>query len=84
MDRKARQEYRDLFELSSMGIMFPVAIALGCGWGWLLDRWLGTGPVLMWIFAGFGVIAAFLNLFRMTSNAGRRIDEADRPRDDSP
>ncbi len=58
-----REEYRKLLEASAVGWMFPIAIGLGFGWGWLMDRWLGTGPWLTWIFSGFGMIAAFRNLF---------------------
>jgi F0F1-type ATP synthase assembly protein I len=57
-----------LFEASSLGLMFPLAIALGFAWGWWMDGVFGTGPWLSWIFTGFGLIAAFLNLFRL---AGR-------------
>ena len=45
--------------------MFPIAIALGAFWGWGMDRWFGTWPWLTAIFAGFGLIAAFINLFRV-------------------
>ena len=58
-----RDDYRKLLEASAVGWMFPIAIGLGFGWGWLMDRWLGTGPWLTGIFTGFGVIAAFRNLF---------------------
>jgi F0F1-type ATP synthase assembly protein I len=30
-----------------------------------MDRWFGTWPWLTGIFATFGVIAAFINLFRI-------------------
>ena len=65
MDPDKRREYRQLFEASAIGWMFPIAIALGALWGWGMDKWLGTYPWLTAIFAGFGVIAAFINLFRM-------------------
>lgn len=55
--------------------MFPLAIGIGYGWGWLMDRWFGTSPILTFLFTGFGVIAAFLNLFRMTARAAARIDD---------
>ncbi len=64
-DAKLRKsQARQLLEASAIGWMFPIAIGLGFGWGWLLDRWLGTWPWLSGIFTGFGVIAAFVNLFR--------------------
>ena len=53
-----------LLEASSIGLMFPIAIALGYLWGWGMDHLFGT-TWLRFLFAGFGVIAAFINLFRL-------------------
>ena len=66
--------YRQLLELSSLGLMFPIAIGLGFAWGYWMDRLFGSWPWLTGIFTGFGIIAAFLNLFRMTAAAGRELD----------
>ena len=65
MDDKKRREYRSLLEASAIGWMFPIAIALGYLWGWGMDKWFGTGPWLTVIFTFFGIVAAFINLFRM-------------------
>jgi ATP synthase protein I len=65
MDDKKRREYRQLLEASSIGWMFPIAILLGFGWGYGMDKLFGTWPWLTSIFSGFGMIAAFINLFRM-------------------
>lgn len=54
-----------MFEASALAWMFPIAIGLGALWGWGMDRWFGTWPWLTAIFCGFGVIAAFINLFRI-------------------
>jgi ATP synthase protein I len=62
--RKLRQN-KQLLEASSIGLMFPIAIALGYAWGWGMDKLFHTSPWLTWIFTGFGVIAAFVNLFRI-------------------
>jgi F0F1-type ATP synthase assembly protein I len=67
-DQKKRGEMKQLLEASAIGWMFPLAIGLGFLWGWGMDKLFGTAPWLTWIFTGFGVIAAFVNLFRM---AGR-------------
>lgn len=65
-DEKAkRRDRKQLLEASSIGLMFPIAIALGYAWGWGMDKLFGTAPWLTWIFTGFGVIAAFINLFRI-------------------
>ena len=70
-DDKKRSEYRQLFEASAIGWMFPIAIGLGALWGWGMDKLFGTSPWLTIIFTVFGVIAAFINLFRMA----KRIDD---------
>lgn len=62
--KKLRQN-ETLLEASSIGLMFPIAMALGYGWGWGMDKLFHTSPWLTWIFTGFGVIAAFINLFRI-------------------
>ena len=64
------KQTREWVEASSIGLVFPIAIALGYGWGWMMDRWFGTAPWLSYIFAGFGVIAGFVNLFRFAGRNG--------------
>ena len=66
MDENKRREARQLLEASSIGWMFPIAIGLGALWGWGMDKLFGTYPWLTLIFAGLGVIAAFINLFRIS------------------
>lgn len=60
-----KREYRQLLEASAIGWMFPLAIGIGALWGWWMDGIFGTWPWLTAIFGGFGIIAAFVNLFRM-------------------
>jgi ATP synthase protein I len=60
-----QQQYKQLLEASSLGLMFPIAICLGFGAGYGLDKLFGSWPWLTIIFAIFGVIAAFINLFRI-------------------
>jgi ATP synthase protein I len=65
-ESKKRREYREALEASAIGLMFPLAIGLGALWGWWMDRMFGTAPWMLALFTVFGVIAAFLNLFRMS------------------
>lgn len=60
-----RRQYQQLLDASSIGIMFPVAMGLGYLWGWGMDKLFHTKPWLTIIFTAFGVIAAFINLFRV-------------------
>jgi F0F1-type ATP synthase assembly protein I len=66
-DKNQKKEYRQLLEASAMAWMFPIAIGLGALWGWGMDKLFGTWPWLTGIFTGFGIIAAFVNLFRMSA-----------------
>jgi ATP synthase protein I len=59
------RQVQQLVEAWSVGLMFPVAIGVGFAWGWGMDKLFGTRPWLTWIFTAFGVIAAFVNLFRI-------------------
>ena len=50
MDDKKRREYQQLLEASAIGWMFPIAIGLGFGWGYGMDKLFGTWPWLTAIF----------------------------------
>jgi ATP synthase protein I len=63
------KEFRHGLEASSVGLFFPIAIAIGYFWGWGMDRFFGTSPWLTWIFAALGLAAAFINLFRVSARA---------------
>ena len=65
-----RKQYHQLLEASALGFMFPLAIGIGFAWGYWMDRMFGTKPWLTVAFTAFGVIAAFVNLFRMGSDSG--------------
>jgi len=61
------KRYQALAEASALGFMFPLAIGIGFAWGWWMDKYFDTRPWLTAIFTAFGVIAAFINLFRFAS-----------------
>ena len=69
MDDKQRDRAAWI-EAASLGFMFPIAIALGFGWGYGMDKLFGTWPWLTAIFTAFGIIAAFINLFRLAMKNG--------------
>ncbi len=73
MARRTKQlrRARIWLDVSIIGIQFPVAIALGYFFGRWLDGLFGTHPWLTIIFALFGITAGFVNLFRITAQAGR-------------
>jgi ATP synthase protein I len=50
--------------LSTVGLSFVLAIVIGAWFGWMLDKWLGTGPWLFFLFFFFGLAAGILNVYR--------------------
>lgn len=58
--------------LTTVGLMFPVAITVGGAFGYYLDRKLGTLPWLSATFLIFGIAAAFINLIRVL----KKFDES--------
>jgi ATP synthase protein I len=63
--------WRQLAGLSSVGITFAAAIAIGATIGIGLDRWLETSPWFTIIFFVFGVAAGFANLVKDLKRWGR-------------
>jgi F0F1-type ATP synthase assembly protein I len=69
--KKQLRRARVWLDVSIVGIQFPVAIALGYFFGRWLDKHLDIYPWLTIIFTLFGIAAGFVNLFRITAQAGR-------------
>ena len=59
---------RQFAHYATVGIMFPVSIALGFFFGYLLDQRLGTGPLFALVGMGFGIAAAIRNLLRVVAS----------------
>ncbi len=80
MARRTKQfrRARIWLDVSIIGIQFPVAIALGFFFGRWLDAQLGTHPWLTAVFSLFGIAAGFVNLFRITAQAGRAEEQMER------
>ena len=63
-----------------IAVELAAAIAVGTGMGILLDRWLGTLPLMLLIFFLLGTAAGFLNVVRAAKeyeNRRRREREAE-------
>jgi ATP synthase protein I len=63
---KKNEDKKKLAAYSTVGLMFPVSIAVGAAMGYLLDKWLNTDPYLLVIFTLYGVAAGFWNLYKVT------------------
>jgi ATP synthase protein I len=64
MPNDKRSQNQQLLEASSLGLMFPIAIGIGFGMGYGMDKLFHTRWWMTVIFTVFGLIAAFINLFR--------------------
>ena len=65
MDNETKKLIRTLGYVSTVGLAMALSIALGALIGYYLDIKLGTKPWLFFVFLGFGIIAAFRNLYFM-------------------
>jgi F0F1-type ATP synthase assembly protein I len=69
MDKDLKKTIKDLGYVSTIGMTMAFSIALGALIGYYLDRTLGTKPWLFFVFLGFGIAAAFRNLYILYKKA---------------
>ena len=55
---------------SRVGVELVAALIVSVGFGWLLDRWLGTRPWLMVAFFFIGSAAGMVNVYRVVNGMG--------------
>ncbi len=68
MSGSRKEMMKLLADFSTIGMSFAFSIFIGLGIGYYLDNKVFDGKTAPWltlIFLGFGVAAAFLNLYRM-------------------
>ena len=63
MKKDTRDAIRLLGTASTMGLALALAIFIGYGAGWYLDKYFGTKPYLTMIFLILGIIAGFKNIY---------------------
>jgi ATP synthase protein I len=61
----SRENIRLIGQLSTIGFSFVLAIVMGFGGGYLIDRWLGTSPWLTFLGFFAGLAAGVLNVYRV-------------------
>ena len=69
MDDETKKLIRTLGHVSTVGLSMALAIGLGAVIGYYLDKEFGTKPWLFFVFLGFGIAAAFRNLYIMYKKA---------------
>ena len=65
MDDETKKLFRTLGYLSTVGLSMAISVGIGAVVGHYLDEKFGTQPWLFFIFLGFGIAAAFRNLYVM-------------------
>lgn len=63
--------FRQLFEVSAIGINLVVSTFAGLAIGYLLDRLFNTSPYLTIIFLILGIIAGFREMVRVAQKAAK-------------
>lgn len=76
MNRDKINIFRNLAQLSSIGISAALAIGIGVWFGLTLDRWFGTKPWFFYIFLFIGIAAGFKNIYVIASREIRRDDNS--------
>ena len=68
MSRKNPALFRQFGQASMAGVTLASCIFVGVGWGLLMDKWLGTKPLMMFIFLLLGIIAGFYNVIKIVKS----------------
>ena len=68
-DEELKKQIKSLGFISSVGMAMAFSIALGALIGFYLDKYFDTKPWLFFIFLGFGIAAAFRNLYILYNKA---------------
>ena len=50
--------------LSSLGLTLVFSTFIGFGLGWVLDKFIKTGPLFTILFLLLGIVAGFVNVWR--------------------
>jgi ATP synthase protein I len=69
-----REENRTSLLLLTAGLHFGAAVGIGAALGWWLDQKLGTEPFLVLGFMTMGIVAGFINLYRLVQKVSKSFD----------
>jgi F0F1-type ATP synthase assembly protein I len=72
--RRTAASVRRIADASSLGLAFPIAIAIGYFFGRWLDGIFATSPWLTVAFGILGIVAGFVNAFRVAIRIGAEED----------
>ena len=69
MEPETKKLFRTLSYISTVGLAMALSVGIGAVVGYYLDTKFDTEPWLFFLFLGFGIVAAFRNLYRMYKKA---------------
>jgi len=75
-----KKMWRNALRYSAVGMEMGIAVGIGYGAGWWLDKKFGTEPYLMLLMLLFGVAAGFKAIIDAAKRSSR---EAEAEEDDS-
>jgi len=67
---------RSIGALSAVGLSLVLAVVIGAGLGYMLDRWLGTSPWLFLVCFFLGLAAGIRTVFRTVAAVSGRESDA--------
>ena len=59
---------------AGLGFVLPGGLAVGYFFGWILDRWLHTAPVLAVLMAILGAAAGFIEILKILGRAEKESE----------
>lgn len=68
MRENDRRNLRNMSTASAVGIVIVVSVVIGFLLGRWLDRIFGTDPWLLLVFTILGVVAGFIEMYRMVKS----------------
>jgi ATP synthase protein I len=71
MPEDQRKWMRSAGQASSIGLVLVIATVIGYAIGNWLDKKLGTAPWLMFVFTLLGIIAGFVQIFRIANQLSK-------------
>jgi len=69
MDEDLKKTIKNLGFISTIGIAMALSIGIGAFIGYYIDKKFGTHPWFLLVFLGFGIAAAFRNLYILYKKA---------------
>ncbi len=68
----------DALSASSVGLELGLSVIIGLVGGYYLDEAVGTSPLFLFVFLGFGLFAGFRGVLRYVAKADRAAEQETR------